>query len=172
MKKLMLIVSILLLVTATFSYVKGREMREITTEIEIAAPPAKVWSILSKIDEWKEWSPVIVDGSGDASLGSKLSITMCGKDGKEGKPGPTYEPVITVLEAPKKLHWRATMMAGFVFTNGKVLVLEDTATGTRLIHKETFSGLMVPMMWGQMESGVPPMLNAMNEALKSKAEQS
>jgi len=145
-------------------------MREIKTEIEIAAPPAKVWNILTDIEKWKDWSPVIVDSSGTASLGSKLRITMCGKDGKEGKAGPTYEPVITIFEAPKKLQWKATMMAEFVMTNGKVLELEETASGTRLIHRETFSGMMIPMMWGHMEIGVPPILNSMNEALKSMAE--
>ena len=170
MKKWILIVTGLIAVVGFTLVMKGNDVREIRTEIEISAPPAKVWSILTEIGRWKEWSPVIVDASGNASLGSKLSITMCGKDGKKGKAGPTYEPVITVFEAPKNFQWRATMLAGFIFTNGKVLELEESASGTRLVHKETFSGMMVPMMWGQMENSVPQMLNSMNEALKIEAE--
>ena len=145
-------------------------MREIKTEIDIAAPPAKVWKILTDIEKWKDWSPVINDASGTASPGSKLSITMCSKEGKGGKDGPKYEPVVTVFEEPRRFQWRATMMAGFIFTNGKVLELEETTAGTRLVHKETFSGMLVPLMWTQMESGVPPMLDSMNEALKTLAE--
>jgi uncharacterized protein YndB with AHSA1/START domain len=60
-------------------------MREIRTEIEIAAPLTKVWSIPTDFDNWKEWNPIINQASGVASLGSKLSITMCSEDGKDGE---------------------------------------------------------------------------------------
>ena len=142
-------------------------MREIRTEIHIAASPATVWSIITAFDRWAEWSPIINQASGTASMGSQLSITMCDEDGQDG---PKYEPVITVFDEPRNFHWRATMVTGFVFTNGKIFELEETSSGTRLVHKETFSGMMMPLMWGKMESGVPPMLNSMNEALKKMAE--
>ena len=120
------------------------------------------------INKWQEWSPVINKSNGTAALGSKLDITMCGKE--EGTDGPRYYPKITKLEEAKHLHWSATMMAGFIMTNGKQLELEESGSGTRLVHKETFSGMMIPMMWSHMEKGVPPMLNSMNKALKELAE--
>ncbi len=55
-------------------------------------------------------------------------------------------------------------------TNDKVFELEATNTGTRLIHKELFSGMFVPLFWSSVEKNVPSMLDAMNEALKLKAE--
>ena len=45
-------------------------MRELRTEIEIAAPLTKVWSILTDFDNWKEWNPIVSQASGVASLGS------------------------------------------------------------------------------------------------------
>lgn len=170
MKKAIVVVLVFIVSAGLFLVWKGNDMREIQTEITIAAPRAKVWSILSNIDKWQDWSPVIKQANGTATLGSKLSITMCGKEGKDGAAGPKYEPVITVLEEPKRLQWRATMLAGFIFENGKILELEESGSGTRLVHTETFSGLMTPLMWGQMKKGVPPMLNSMNEALKKLAE--
>jgi len=142
-------------------------MRELRTEIEIAAPASKVWSILTDFDQWKDWNPIVNQASGVAALGSKLSITMCGKDGKDSNK---YMPVITNFEEPKSFRWRAKMMAGFLFTNDKVCELEETGSGTWLIHIEGFSGMLVPMFWSKMEKGVPAMLNSMNEALKKKAE--
>ncbi len=170
MKKLFLVVAAVIFMTGLVLWTKGNEMREIRTEIEIAAPPSKIWEVLTEVDKWKEWSPIINDASGKAALGSALSITMCGKDGKGGKAGQKYQPVVTVFEAPKRFEWTATMMAGFIFTNGKILELEPSGSGTRLVHKETFSGMMVPLMWGMMEGAVPQMLNSMNEALKVKIE--
>lgn len=143
-------------------------MQEIKTEIEISAPPSKVWSIITGINNWQEWSPVINDSNGTASVGSKLSITMMGKE--KGKNGPKYNPIITELEEPNYFRWRAHMLAGFIFTNDKIFELEESNSGTRLTHKEMFSGLLAPVFCGQMEKGVPPMLNSMNKALKDLAE--
>jgi len=158
------------LVFAGIAYlaVEGSKMQEITTEIDISAPPSKVWSIITDINNWQEWSPIINESHGTATVGSTLSITMMGKE--KGKDGPKYNPTITELEEPKYFRWRAHMLAGFIFTNDKIFELEETNSGTRLTHKEMFSGLLAPVICGHMEKGVPPMLNSMNKALKDLSE--
>lgn len=138
-------------------------MREIRTEIEIAAPLSKVWSTLTDFDNWNDWNPIVTQAYGAATLGSKLTITMCGNDGKDG---PKYMPVITNFDAPKSFRWRAKMMAGFLFTNDKVFELEETDSGTRLMHSELYGGILVPMFWSKLTEHVSPMLNSMNDALK------
>lgn len=144
-------------------------MRELRSEIEIAASITKVWSTLTDLEHWKEWNPTVNQASGEASLGSKLSITMCGKDGKDMNK---YMPVVTNIEEPLSFRWRAKMMAGFLFTNDKVFELEEIASGTRLIHIEAFSGFLVPMFWSKLNKGVLPMLKSMNDALKITVEKS
>ena len=144
-------------------------MREIRTEIEIAAPPAKVWSVITDFNNWKDWNPIINQVNGTASLGSELSITMRGKDGKDANK---YMPVITKFKDPKSLRWRAKVMAGFLFTNDKVLELEETDSGTRLIHIEAFSGILLPIFWNKLNNGVLSMLKSMNDALKVLVEKS
>ena len=167
MKKVILIISGLVLAGLIFLFIEGRKMQEVRTEIIIDAPPAKVWSVLADINKWHEWSPIINQSSGTASIGSKIDITMAGK---EGKDGPQYSPKITEIEDAKYFRWRAHMMAGFIFTNDKVFELEEAEGGTKLVHKELFSGLLAPVFCGKMEEGVPPMLNAMNKALKDLVE--
>ena len=120
-------------------------------------------------DHWQEWNPIVDQASGVASPESKLSMTMrCG----EGKAGNKYSPVVTNVEEPKYFRCRATMMAGFLFTNDKVFELVETGSGTRLVHIEAFSGILVPLFWGKMEKSITPMLESMNDALKIKAEKS
>lgn len=169
MKKLISIIFILILTSGLILWTKGNAMREVRTEIEIAAPSTKVWSILTDFNNWKEWNPIINQASGVASLGSELSITMRNEDGKDG---PKYMPIITILQQPKSFRWRAKMMSEFVFTNDKVFELEETSSGTRLIHKELFSGMLVPLFWSKLNKGVVPMLKSMNDALKKTAEKS
>lgn len=168
MKKTIKILCATVLIGIAYLAIEGRNMQTIKTEIEISAPPSKVWEIITDIDKWQEWSPTINASEGAASIGSKLSITMMGKE--KDKDGPKYSPIITKLDEPKYFHWRAHMLAEFIFTNDKIFRLEETSTGTKLIHIETFTGLVTPMFRGQMEKGVPPILNLMNKALKDLAE--
>ncbi len=142
-------------------------MKEIKTEIEINAPVEEVWKTLMDFNNWNKWNPIVANVSGVSALGSKLAVTMCGKDGKATQK---YEPVISVFESPRSMRWRAKMGAEFLFTNDKVFELEKTNSGTRLVHKELFSGLMVSLFWKKMETFVPGMLNTMNSALKTKVE--
>ena len=79
-------------------------MREIRTEIDIAAPPTKVWGILTDFDNWKNWNPIINQASGTVSLGSELSMTMRGDDGKDG---PKSMPIVTNFEEPMFFRWRS-----------------------------------------------------------------
>ncbi len=168
MKKLIIIFIVLIFIGTIYLGIEGRKMQEIKTEIEISALPSKVWGIITDINNWQEWSPIINASHGVGSVGSELAITMMGKE--EGKDGPKYKPIITELDEPKYFRWRAHMLAGFIFTNYKIFELEETSTGTRLTHTESFKGLLAPIFRGQMEKGVPPMLNSMNKALKDLAE--
>lgn len=168
MKKLILLLLILVLIAGAVLWAQGKDTREIRTEIDIAAPPEKVWSLLADINRWDEWSPIIHQATGVASLGAMLEITMVGKE--EGKDGPRYHPEIIEFDVPNYFRWRAFMMTGWLMTNDKVFELKETSTGTRLVHIEAFSGMMVPLFWNKLNGHVPVMLNSMNEALKSLAE--
>jgi len=168
MKKLFILFISLTFIGITYLAIEGSEVQEIKTEIEISAPPSKVWEIITDINRWQEWSPIINASHGATSVGSKLNITMVGKE--EGKDGPQYNPIITNLNEQRYFRWRAHMLAGFIFTNDKIFELKETESGTRLTHTETFKGLLAPIFCGQMEKGVPPMLNSMNTALKELAE--
>ena len=143
-------------------------MKEIYSEIEIAAPPAVVWQVVVDIGEWQKWCPVINRSEGNPSVGGSVDITMCSKT--PGVDGPKYSPTILKLKKERYFEWNAKMFASFLFSNGKIFELHPTATGTRLIHKETFNGLMVAMMERHLEQGVPTILKAMNQALREQAE--
>lgn len=146
----------------------GSTPLEVRTEIDIAAPPQAVWDVLVKIDGWPEWNTTVAKATGTAALDGDLDVTMFAEDGVSD--GPRYQPKIIQLDAATHLEWRATMLAGFVFTNDKVVQLQPTATGTKVIHIERFSGMMLPLMTGVMNEGVPPILNTMNKDLKSRVE--
>ncbi len=168
MKKILLILFVVLGIGLTYLAFEGRKVQEIKTEINISAPPSKVWSIIVDINKWQEWSPIINASQGESIIGSVLNITMMSEEA--GKDGPSYNPIITELKEQSYFHWRANMMTEFVFTNDKIFILKETKTGTHLTHIETFKGMMAPLMSGSVKKNVPAMLDTMNQALKELAE--
>ena len=143
-------------------------MRELRTEIQISASIDKVWQVLTDFDHWKDWNPTVKQVQGSASLGAKLNITMMGEDCKE----MSYQSLVLEVSPPNVFRWRATMMAGFLFTNDRVFELKEKNGVTELIHKEEYSGLMVPLSWKKLNQLALPMLEKMNKALKDKLEAS
>lgn len=168
MKKILIIFTTFILIGFSILFIKGQKLQVITTEIDISAPPEKVWEVLTNVKDWQSWSPIIKESSGNVSLNSQLTITMKGKE--KDSVGPQYNPKIIKLEKAKLFHWRAFMVDSLVMTNDKIFELTTTSTGTKLIHKETFKGLMAPLFSAQMEKGIPEMLNLMNQALKELVE--
>ena len=141
-------------------------MRELRTEIQLSAPIDKVWQVITDFDHWTDWNPTVKAASGNASVGSKLSITIDGKGSRDA----SYQPIVLESNAPKSFRWRATMMASFVFKNDRIFDLKEKDGGTELIHTEEYSGLMVAMMWTKLREFALPCLEEMNKALKVKLE--
>jgi uncharacterized protein YndB with AHSA1/START domain len=51
-------------------------MREISTSIDIDAPPDRVWSILTDFAAFPQWNPFIVRADAILQPGARLAVTM------------------------------------------------------------------------------------------------
>ena len=167
-KKLLLSVLFIFAVGVFYLFTQSQNLMEIESEIEIAAPADKVWAVITDIENWSEFNSAISASTGIAEKGSVHSVTMRGEE--PGSAGPQYAPEIIVFDEGKSYRWRAVMGAGIIFTNDKVFELIPTDTGTLLKHNEVFNGMMLPLMKGFMQQGVPPILEEMNQAFKSETE--
>ena len=142
-------------------------MKEIRTEIQIAATKDKVWEILIDLPHWPDWNPIVNSIEGTLKVGSELSITM--RDG-ESNDGKKYQAKITAIEDKKRFSFIATMIAKFMFSADRIIELEDSNNGTLLIQREIYTGFMVSMFWGKLSTQAAAMLQSMNESIKKKAE--
>ena len=60
-------------------------MRELHTEIEIAAPPERVWAVLTDFGSYPEWNPFIRQISGHPAVGSHLDVRASAARGASDK---------------------------------------------------------------------------------------
>ena len=80
-------------------------MREISTEIDIASSPARVWDVLTRFDAFPEWNPFIRKVSGELREGGRLEVQIQ----PPGQNGMTFRPVLVSVRP----HRSCTGLAAF-----------------------------------------------------------
>jgi len=141
--------------------------REIHTEIEINASANRVWEILVKFDEYPDWNPFIREISGELSEGSRLSVSIQPVDSDP----MDFQPTLIKAEKNDELRWIGRVLVPGIFDGEHYFRIKKISEEkVNLIHGENFSGILVPLLWGRMESGTKQGFKAMNEALKNKVE--
>lgn len=142
-------------------------MREIKTDIEIAATPERVWSILTDFIAYPQWNPFIRSITGVVKTGEKLTVFIQPTGGK----GMTFRPTVLVALPNQELRWLGHFLLPRIFDGEHYFQIEAiSANKTRLIQGEKFSGLLVVLFESSLEGGTKSGFIAMNEALKVLAE--
>ncbi len=137
---------------------------QVRTQIEIAAPAATVWAILTDFERYPERNPYPVSMVGEPVLGATLDLHLRRPDGKQLH----IEPHILRLEPLRELTWGGGVPG--VFYGEHVLRIEPLGPQqVRRIHDEDFSDFAVGF------ADLPPATltegcERMNRALKARAE--
>src|ERR1041384_7419396 len=69
-------------------------MRELRTEIDIAAPPELVWAVLTSFDASPDWNPFMRSISGRCEAGSRLTVRI----EPPGARAMTFKPTILTAD--------------------------------------------------------------------------
>jgi hypothetical protein len=142
--------------------------KEISTEIEINAPPSRVWQILTDFKNYQTWNPFIKKISGIPARNEKLEVHM--PDPRGGTM--MFTPDVLVAERERELRWLGRS-EGDVF-NGEhrflIEPIENNNNKVRFTQSEKFTGSMVASLEGWLDTAVKQNFEDMNRALKQRAE--
>jgi hypothetical protein len=140
----------------------------LATEIHIDAPPQRVWQVLQDLDAYREWNPFVVEATGRAQVGERLTLRLQPVVGR----ATTVRPTVLEVREGALLRWLGRFGIPGILDADHRFVLEASDGGTRLVQEEDFRGLLVPFVRRTLERGTRPAFVLMNEALKQRAEQS
>lgn len=163
------LIGLLLLVGLTFSVLAGRPYlsREIRTEIEIEASPEQVWSELSSLEDYEEWNPYIREAQGRVAVGRELEIHTKAPNSEER----TFRPEVLVSDPDRELRWSGSLPVPGSFNGEHYFLIEPAGEGrVRFVQGEKFTGLLVPVLWGDLDTNTRLGFERMNRALKQRAE--
>lgn len=143
-------------------------MRELRSEIEIDAPPERVWQVLIDFGAYSQWNPFIRSIEGEPRVGSRLKVRI----EPPGARGMTFRPTVRVAEPARELRWLGRLFVPGLVDGEHRLALEPLEGGrSRFIQSERFSGLLVGLITGTL-AATERGFEQMNQALKTRAEES
>ncbi|MCP4308077.1 MAG: SRPBCC domain-containing protein [bacterium] len=141
-------------------------MRNLTTEITIDAPASVVWEILTNLGKYEVWNPFIISSEGDVTEGSHLRNTMRPPGGKPTR----FKPTVTAVESGKYFEWLGHLGVRGLLDGRHQFKLEAVGERTRFIQSEEFTGILVPLFAKMLDSKTKAGFEAMNQAIKERAE--
>jgi hypothetical protein len=137
---------------------------ELHTEIDIDAPPGQVWPHLVDLASYADWNPFITRAEGAAQEGAKLALRMEPPGGR----GATLHPRVTAVTEASALEWVGHLGVPGLFDVRHRFELTDTGTGTHLVQKESFRGLLVRPLRRSLDGSTRAGFEAMNAALRER----
>jgi hypothetical protein len=145
-------------------------MKELRTEVEIAAPPHRVWAVLSDFASHPEWNPFIRSIEGELREGARLSVRL----GPPGGKVVTFRPIVLRAVENEELRWLGNLVLPGIFDGEHIFQLEpmDAGRRTRFVQREEFRGILVRLFSKFLDTDTRRGFEAMNEAIKERAETS
>ncbi len=142
-------------------------MNELVTEIEINAPPERIWRILTDFSAFPEWNPFIRRATGDLVPGARLEVKLQ----PSGARGMTFRPTVLKADVNRELRWLGHLFVPGLFDGEHAFVVEPIgASRVRFVQRESFRGLLVPLLARGLETDARRGFEEMNRALKARAE--
>lgn len=142
--------------------------KELNTNIEIDAPANVVWEALTDFGRYNQWNPFIRSIRGEAKQGGRLEILIQPPNGSE----MTFRPVILELRPERELRWIGQLLLPGILDSEHQFQIESLGENrTRLINREVFFGLLVPLLWRDLNTNIRQGFEEMNRALKKLVEE-
>ena len=144
-------------------------MKELRTEITINGSAARVWDVLTDLDSFHEWNPFLRRASGVVRVGEKLNVYMK----PPGGMGMSFKPNVVKAEPNREFRWVGHLGIPGIFDGEHIFEIEpDGDASCSLVQREQFRGILVPMMLAMVSKSTLRGFNEMNQALKSRVEDS
>ncbi|MFB6106074.1 MAG: SRPBCC family protein [Halobacteriaceae archaeon] len=139
-------------------------MTTIESTVDVDAPPSRVWTVLTDFESYPEWNRFLPLVSGRAEAGRTLRVRV----EPPGARGMTFRPRVLAADPGRRLAWLGRLVVPGLFDGRHEFLLEEREGGSRLVQRETFSGLLVRVLLDADATRAG--FEAMNAALKARAE--
>jgi hypothetical protein len=127
----------------TATKTQGAFRMDCSVRCDIAAPPARIWALLTDAAAFPTWNSTVTSLKGTIALGQQLELKV------PLDPKRTFKPKVTRLEVNRAMEWSDGMAP--MFKGVRQFVLTPKGDGvTEFAMTEVFSGVMLPLIKGSL----------------------
>jgi hypothetical protein len=142
-------------------------MKELHSEIEIAASPERVWDVLTDFATYPQWNPFIRRISGELGVGGRLEVRLEPPDSR----GMTLRPTVLRAEPNRLIRWVGHLLVPGLFDGEHSLAIQPLEEDrVRFVQHEAFKGVLVRLLARSLDTSTLRGFEQMNGALKERAE--
>ena len=139
------------------------------TTFAVNASAARVWDALTALDRYPEWNPQIPQMTGRLQPGERINLQLA----LPGRPPMALTATIEEARPEALLTWRGHVLAPWFFEGFRRFEIEPVGpTQVRVTHIEDVHGLLAPLFGLAFGARVQSSHDALNAALKARAEAS
>jgi len=140
----------------------------IQTSVRIQATPEKIWNVLTDFAHYPEWNPFVTSLEGTVQTGKRIRVKLT----PPGQKGMIFTPTVLCFDRNERFEWIGHLFIPGLFDGRHRFELKVNEDGTTtFIQSEQFRGILVPFLKKMLNGPTRKGFEAMNEALKVRAEQ-
>lgn len=139
-------------------------MTTLETEIAVDADADAVWDVLTAVESYDAWNPLIPTIEGSVEPDGQVRLRL----DPPGSRSLTLRARINVVEPGGRLLWIGRFFVPNLYDMRHEFIIEPAETGVRFLQRGTFAGILVPFVFERdaMKQG----FEEMNEALRGRVE--
>lgn len=138
-------------------------MKELTTELSLEAPVARIWELLSDFALYPEWNPLFPKAKGSMNVGEsfELDVQLPGIDRF------AIRPTMEAVEQESRICWQSSMVSkGVLRWTFAIELIPDQSGKLRFVQRSEFKGVLAPLFAFAMTKPVAEGMEELNLAVK------
>jgi len=141
-------------------------MKSLHAAIDVDAPAARVWQVVSDFERYPEWNPFIVRAAGELRVGERLDVTIVAP----GMKLVSFRPRVLDVEPGHLVRWKGEFKLPGLF-DGRHALTVDPLDGrrSRFTTHEDVTGILLPFA-GRVMAASQQGFELMARAVKERAE--
>lgn len=143
-------------------------MKENRNEVEIKSTAEHAWHVLTDLEKYAEWNPLLYRGAGKVELGEKIVVYA-----KTASKDMKFNCEVVQVVPNQEFAWVFHVIHPFLFRGKHIFRIEPIGDGKiKFIDREQFEGLLLPMQAKDLQTNGLAAMDAMGLALKKRLERS
>jgi hypothetical protein len=142
-------------------------MKENRNEIEIQATAEQVWQVMTDLEKYAEWNPLLYHGEGKVELGEIVTVAA-----RTATKDMTFVCKVVTVDPLREFAWKFHVIHPFLFRGVHIFQIEPIDEHrVRFIDREQFEGPLLLMQAKDLTTNGLDAMVDMGEALKKRLEQ-